>query len=225
MVDPFGVSGMPMDVMARILRNRRCELYVSFMYESINRFMAQPEFEKHLDALFGCEQWRKAQHMRDPSERKHYLYLLYRAQLKLAGATQVVHYDLCEGNRLIYAIFFATGSTKGCDLMKQAIWKIAPFGNYAFRGSDPAQPPLGLATTDLAPLRESIVAKFAGADWVAVERVEEFVASDESEYHTGQLKKGALKVMELDGVIEVDATSRARRFTYPSGTRLRIKRQ
>lgn len=53
MADPFGVSGTPMSVMERILGNPRCELYISFMYESINRFLTTEEFAPHLDELFG----------------------------------------------------------------------------------------------------------------------------------------------------------------------------
>ena len=59
MIDPFGVSGTPMNLIRRIFQNPKCEVYVSFMYESINRFMKSKEFEQHLDGLFGCDTWRK----------------------------------------------------------------------------------------------------------------------------------------------------------------------
>lgn len=38
MIDPFGVKGIPMKLISRILQNPKCEVYISFMYESINRF-------------------------------------------------------------------------------------------------------------------------------------------------------------------------------------------
>ena len=37
MIDPFGVKGMPMAVIRRILANPQCEVYVSFMWEAMNR--------------------------------------------------------------------------------------------------------------------------------------------------------------------------------------------
>ena len=38
MVDPFGVSDTPMSLIRRILENPKSEVYISFMYEYINRF-------------------------------------------------------------------------------------------------------------------------------------------------------------------------------------------
>jgi three-Cys-motif partner protein len=52
MIDPFGVSGTPMSIVRRILRNPKAEIYASFMYEAINRFKATSEFERHLTDLF-----------------------------------------------------------------------------------------------------------------------------------------------------------------------------
>ena len=54
MIDPFGVSETPMSTTARILDNPKSEVYISFMYESMNRFKEHPNFERHLDELFGC---------------------------------------------------------------------------------------------------------------------------------------------------------------------------
>ena len=54
MLDPFGVSDTPMKTVARILENPKSEVYVSFMYDSMTRFKEHPNFEEHLDGLFGC---------------------------------------------------------------------------------------------------------------------------------------------------------------------------
>lgn len=79
MVDPFGVSGTPMSVIERILRNPRSEVYVSFMYESINRFRKDPTFARRLDELFGSEDWRKGVDIEDGKQRKTFFYSLYEA--------------------------------------------------------------------------------------------------------------------------------------------------
>ncbi len=55
-----------------------------------------------------------------------------------------------------------------------------------------------------------------------IDDVLEFMASDEVEYHTGHLKKQVLKPMEIEGQIEVDESSRNRKKTYPSGSRIRF---
>ncbi len=119
MVDPFGVSDTPMEVIGRILRNPRSEVYVSFMYEFINRFKETPEFPRHLDRLFGTAVWRDGMEIKDQEDRKQFFYDLYESQLRSAGAEYVVHFEMYEGQRLVYAIFFGTHSLKGCDRMKQ----------------------------------------------------------------------------------------------------------
>jgi three-Cys-motif partner protein len=153
MIDPFGVSGTPMSVVRRLLQNPRCEIYFSLMYEWLNRFKASREFEPHLDELFGCRDWRDLIEIQDPEERRIALYALYERQLRDAGAKQVVHFDIFDGNRLKYSIFFASQHEVGVDRMKAAIWKAAPDGGFAFHGS--RTPELALvASPDFKPLKD-----------------------------------------------------------------------
>jgi three-Cys-motif partner protein len=216
MIDPFGVSDTPMAVIRRVLANPKCELYVSLMYESINRFCTITEFEPHLDALFGTPDWRSCGRLGDPDARRNAFYELYENQLRDAGARHVVHFDLCDGGRLVYSIFFATKNSLGCDRMKQAIWKVAPWGDSRFVGSRNPQTELGLVAPDFRPLVDALVAEFRGKGPVRIERIEEFVMSDRTEYHSGQLRSGALKPLENSG--RIVAGGRKRAGTYPDGT-------
>lgn len=223
MIDPFGVSGTPMEVIARILQNRKCEVYISFMYEAINRFKRSYEFEGHLDRLFGAKDWRDGMEIRDPRARKDFFYGLYKKQLRAAGAKNVVHLELYKGKQLVYAIFFGTQHWKGADRMKQAIWKVAPFGDFRFRGTHSRQLILGLDTVDYTPLREQIRAEFGERDWFDIQQIKEFVASDRTDCHTGQIRKHVLIPMEESGEIEIAERTRKRKKTFPEGTRLRFK--
>lgn len=108
MVDPFGLSDTPMSIIQRVLRHPKSEVYISFMYEAINRFKSTPEFASHLDALFGCPDWRNGVDIKAPDDKKDFFYSLYRNQLKQAGARYVIHFELYQGGRLVYAIFFGT---------------------------------------------------------------------------------------------------------------------
>ena len=135
MIDPFGVSGTPMKIIGRIFENPKSEVYISFMYRDINRFREHPNFERHLDELFGCPEWRQGMDLADGEERKSFFYGLCGRQLKRNGAQYVLRFELYEGEQLVYAIFFGTKSLDGCDKMKQAIWTVAPFGDFMFRGS------------------------------------------------------------------------------------------
>lgn len=220
MVDPFGVSGTPMTVLERILRGQKAELYVSFMYEAINRFSAAPEFEKHLNALFGTPDWRKGLALAGDA-KKEFFYGLYESQLRKAGAKHVLHFDLYEGNRLIYAIFFATPHWLGSDRMKQAIWRVTP-GDFEFHGTRSTQLTLGLDTVNYRPLQTALQTRFRGKGWTTIDQVVEFVGSDETDFHTGHLRKNALVPMEDQGLIEVDPDTRKKKHTYPADTKLRF---
>lgn len=222
MIDPFGVSETPMTTIGRILENPKSEVYISFMYEAINRFRGHTNFESHLDELFGCPEWRKGIDTLDGNGRKNFFYDLYESQLKSNGAQYVVHFELYEGERLVYTIFFGTQNLDGCDKMKQAIWKVAPFGDFKFRGSQIGQLTLGDSLVDFTPLQDTLSEHFSSKGWQRIEDLEDFVKSDATDFHSGHLKMRTLKPMEADGKIEVKPDTRKRPGTYPKGTILRF---
>ena len=222
MIDPFGVSETPMRVIGRILENPKSEVYVSFMYREINRFGEHPNFEIHLDELYGCTDWRKGLDLENSIERKDFFYDLYKSQLKTNGAQYVVRFELYKGEQLVYAIFFGTKSLEGCDKMKQAIWKVAPFGDFRFRGGHFSQLILGPDLVNFDLLKWTLQNEFGQKGWQTIENVEAFVKSDATDFHSGHLKKKTLKPMEASGRIEVKNDSRKRTGTYPKGTVLRF---
>ncbi len=222
MIDPFGVSETPMTTIARILANPKAEVYISFMYSFINRFLENPAFEPHLDELFGSKRWREAIDIRNPESRKRFIYGLYRDQLKSSGAKQVLHVEMYDDDRLVYAIFFGTQSLEGSDKMKEAIWKVDPSGNYTFRSGMDSQLHLGPTMVDYSPLKRALYEQFKSITEVSIEAVVDFVKSDETDFHSGQLRTHALRPMEAGGTIEVIPGTRRRRNTYPSGTKLRF---
>lgn len=221
MLDPFGVSGMPMSLVARVLKNPKAEMYISFMYESINRFKDSSEFAPHLDELFGTSNWRIGVAIEDSDERKQFFYGLYEQRLRAAGARHVVYFELFQGNRHIYTIFFATKHHVGCDRMKAAMWRADGSGSFSFRGQRGGQILLELGEPDFELLRRQLSEQFGRSTWVSVEDLTRWVQGDGTDFHEGHLK-GALRQMERDGRIQVDEASRKRKGTYPDGTRLRF---
>ena len=222
MMDPFGIRDVPLTVIAGILANPKCEVYVTFMWEQMNRFLTAPEFESHLDKMFDTRVWRKAISMQGDERRRH-LYGLYRAQLKDAGAKHVLRFHLFKGERRKYSLFFATGHVLGSDRMKKAMWKIAPFGDFSFRGGTADQlVMLGVAEPDFSVLAEALHRRFAGPERVTINEVLNFVRSDETMFHDSQVKVPVLKPMEETGRIEVNRRTGQRRFKYPDGCRIRF---
>jgi three-Cys-motif partner protein len=220
MIDPFSISDTPLSVIERLLRNPRSEVFISVMYEFINRFIRTPEFEKHLDELFGCKEWRNAVDISDSGKRKKFLFDLYINQLKKAGCKYVVNFDLYEGNRHVYTIFFGTQHLKGCDEMKKAIWKIVPSGNYRFVGTNSPQLTLSINSPNYDPLKKILQDRFIGKGWIGIEEIIDFVVSDETDYHSGQVKTTVLKPMEKNK--EIECKDRTRDFTYPEGTKIKF---
>ncbi|MCY4082250.1 MAG: three-Cys-motif partner protein TcmP [Caldilineaceae bacterium] len=226
MIDPFGVSDIPMSVIGRIMANPSTEVYISFMYEAINRFRSHPNFERHLDDLFGCNEWRQGLDIPEGRERKNFFYALYEESLRKAGANFVLLFELYRNERLVYAIFFATQRLEGCDVMKRAMWETAPFGDFKFRSGTANQLTLGLEPTSFTPLSEALQDEFGQKGWVNIEEAEEFVMSDKTEFHTGHLKRKTLLPMERVGELEARSSDpKRRRGSYKSGTQLRFLTQ
>jgi three-Cys-motif partner protein len=223
MIDPFGVKDVPLDVLRRFFQNDKSEAYISFMYESMNRFDEAPEFSEHLDALFGTDEWRGTFRIDDPDDRKQAVYALYERQLRAAGARHVVYFELFDAGRHVYTLFFATKHALGCDRMKQAMWKAAPDGNYRFVGSRMGQQSLDLTASVEPLLARELVREFSPAGMIGVELLTRYLQSDRSDFHSGQLKR-TLKYLEERGGLQIERSDgrRRRAGTYPDGTRLRF---
>ncbi|KUJ86491.1 MAG: hypothetical protein XD36_3086 [Halomonas sp. 54_146] len=110
----------------------------------------------------------------------------------------------------------------GTDKMKQAIWKIAPEGDFVYRGG--AGNELDLSVPNFQPLIQAISNEFSGK-WVTTKVIESFVGSDKTIFHSSQYKKNALRPLEEKGLLVIhpdDVNKRARRFTYKDNIRFKI---
>ncbi len=221
MIDPFGVSGVGVEHIHALMQYPSTEVYVSFMYEFIDRFKDHPNFELHLDDLFGCSDWRQGIDIPDSKERKEFFYGLYRKQLKLSGARHVLHFELYDGDKLKYALFFATQNDQGCDKMKQAMWKVAPTGGYSFRSDKLGQLSFESGVVDFKELERALISEFGMDQPIAFESVEEFMRSDKVLFHSGRLKSHLAR-MERESTLVVGKSPRRRRGTFPPDTILRF---
>ena len=191
---------------------------ISFMYEPIRRFHDRPEFKTHLDQLYGTTEWQQCMGMDETDEKKQFLHGLFQKQLKRKGAKHVVHFELWKDNRHVYTIYFTTGHAKGCDLMKQAVWRADPTGSYTLRGHAGRQG--FLFGTDTEPLTKQLKDQF-GHRATSIEKIEAFVMSDETIFHKGQLRKETLRPLEKQGRIAVNRPQGARGFAC--GKRITVR--
>jgi hypothetical protein len=115
-------------------------------------------------------------------------------------------------------MFYGTRSLAGVRLMKDAMWSVDPLTGSRFDDRLADQELLDL-DPDFSPLREAICAEFAGRE-VGVDEVEAFTLA-KTRYSASHYKRKVLAELEREGRLEV-TTQRAKRNTYPDGTRIRF---
>lgn len=218
MLDPFGVSGISMTLIRRLLAYPKTEVLISVMWESIRRFHETPEFERNLDELFATAAWRETTAL-PGEEARQATYELYERQLRDAGATNVLHFDLYRAGVLVYSLFFATKHDLGCYKMKEAIWKAAPDGRFVFRGERGGQLALDMSSPDYERLRKDLLQKLGDGHWTTIEQVERFMQSDRTLFC--RCKREGLKELERRGHIIVARPTGAKKGFFPAGTRIR----
>jgi hypothetical protein len=232
-IDPFGFKGVPFTVVARLMQNPRCECLITFMYESINRFLflAHPdaEIQAHFDELFGSKEWRRVLGESDPAKRRDQIVTFYRQ--RLLEAAYLHHVRTCEminrGNRTEYFLYFGTNSLVGLSKMQQAMWRADPERGQVFSDrTDTSQMVLLQPEPELRLLRKLLIAHFRGHRWVRIDEVENFIPQDTPYSEVIHLKRLTLKPMELEEppTIEVRRPPGVpnRPGDYPAETRIKF---
>lgn len=163
-IDPFGFKDIPFKVIKRIMENEKCEVFITFMYEEINRFMVNPKNHNILSETFGTSEWKKALELKDSQEKIKYLGGIYRKQMKEdARIKYVLEFSMINKfNKYDYLLFFGTNHIEGLKAMKNAMWKVDPYGNFKFSDftNNPNQPYLINPGPDLNKLENIVLSKF-----------------------------------------------------------------
>lgn len=220
MIDPFGVSDTPIQLVGDLLKRTKAEIFISVMYEHINRFLKTKQFNSHLTDLFGTPEWIDAFEIKRYEERKAFLLNLYKSQLKKHGASDVIHFELYRKNKLVYTIFFATTHWKGADKMKSAIWSAIPDGTFKFVGRKD-----GLAldsfSKDYSTLISQLINDFDG-QVLSTREILKYIGSDKTLFSTDGAKANVLKALEKSGNLVPIHDYRKRKFSYPPDFRFKI---
>lgn len=222
-IDPFGWSYTPIDILSSLLSSDKCEILLSFMYDSINRFLtdSNPTTVTHLTNLFGTDEFREVKNCPSPEDRKRLIRNLYARRLRETSGLQLVRsFDLYDHrNHTANMLTFGTRSLKGLKAMKEAMWSLDPVQGYSFHGLAGDQQMLFSPKPDITPLRRAILERFAGVK-VSVRTIERFVI-EETDYLTTHYKRQVLKVLEEEGIIKC-VSPQQRRYSYPPGTMLQF---
>jgi three-Cys-motif partner protein len=163
-IDPFGYSGLPLQLIRRFLERARTEALVNFMYEPISRFLPVKSQHQHMDALFGTNKWRAVleKNLR-LEERESFLRELYHEQLKTC-AKYVWPFQLKDPDRgrTMYYLFHCANHPKGIKVMKEVMYRKGTRGTYSYQGREFSQMALFSTEPNINELEHALLREFAG---------------------------------------------------------------
>jgi len=200
-IDPFGFRGLPFDLVRRLLKNPKIEIFVNVMVDSINRFLEHPDSQirQHIADLFGTP---KALEIAQTSTNRIVdLRRLYQQQL-LTCAKFVRYFEMRDqNNKPIYYLFFAGNHPLGHLRMKEAFWKVDATSGFCF--SDATNPnQLLLLEMDESPKLASELERDFAKQRVNVGVIEQHV-NDKTAF-LGSHMRSALAILESEKRIEVE---------------------
>ncbi len=227
LIDPFGWSGVPFELVHRLLSHRSCEVLVTFMYEEINRFLSLSAQVENFNGFFGTDAWEQVSSMTDPLERNRMLHGIYLRQLReSAGARFVRSFEMRNDRDLTdYYLFYASNNLLGLKKMKESMWRVDQSGEFRFSdATDPNQLVLFGREPQFDVLRQQVVHQFSGQE-TTVREIEEFVlvetAFRETHYKTQVLRP--LETADPPLLIPIDPPANRRPWTYvDSSMRIRF---
>lgn len=179
-VDPFGFSGLPFDLLARLLKHERSEAFITFMVDSINRFLTAPNevIREHIRALFGTDDVFNI--FSGASDRTDNLTRLYQSQLQKLGRF-VRSFEMRDKNgKIIYHLQFVTKHPLGHLRMKESMWRVDSEGDFRFSDATNPDQQVLFQTQHDKDLFEMLSSSFTGQT-VPVSRLKSFV-QDETPY-------------------------------------------
>lgn len=221
-IDPFGFSGIPFSLIERLLGHKRCEVFITFMVDAVNRFLEHPEDKvvQHIAEAFGGDDAVKI--AKGGGDRIVKLRELY--QSKLSSVAKYVRYFEMRDrqDRTQYYLFFATNHALGHSKMKEAMWKVDPDGDFRFSDATNPSQMILFEVDPTKVLAAQVREEFRSKGVVTGFDVRTFV-----ENKTAYVKKhmtAALKQEEESGHLKVEDLKtdgkKRRASSYPDGARL-----
>jgi three-Cys-motif partner protein len=201
-IDPFGFKGLPFELVHKLLKKPKTEVFVNVMIDSINRFLDGPDkkTKQHIVDLFGTSEALEV--AKDKVDRIVALRLLYQRQLSKC-AKFVRYFEMRNAqNRTTYYLFFATNHPLGHLKMKEAFWKVDPSSGFRFSdATDPDQ--LVLFEIDESPkLAKELHHHFMNRK-LLVAHVQKFVENETPFIATHM--RNALRLLEEQKKVSVDS--------------------
>ena len=215
-IDPFGFSGIPFTMIRRILRNPSCEVFITFMVNAVQRFVEHPvaAVRQEIEGLVGTNEVQQILVL--TGNRVEALRGLYQRQLRTA-ATFVRSFEIRDApEHILYYLFFASNNALGHEKMKDAMWGVAPEGDFRFVDNTDSDQLVLLRQDPTARLAADLAARFAGQTLQAAE-ILRFVMDETGFVH--KHTRAALNTLEGTGRLAVAPTKvdgkKRRKASFP----------
>ncbi|SDM23591.1 three-Cys-motif partner protein [Nonomuraea maritima] len=211
-VDPFGYSGLPMDLLTDLLAHPCTEVFVNFMVGHVQRFITRDGQERAMRSLFGMDVRDVLNGYSVDADRVEHLREVYVRQLReQVGFNFVQSFAMANSTGNIgYYLFHGTRHQLGVKLMKDAMWKVDPGAGCRFSDRLAGQDVLFTPEPDLRPLSEAILQHFAGTRSVPVSEIE-WYAILETPYRETHVRP-VLRPLEKHSAIKVNRPPGKRQF-------------
>jgi three-Cys-motif partner protein len=218
-VDPVGVKATPMRILQRLANFDKGEMLLYFAHDFVVRQCDAGLIDDALTDLFGTKDYRDAGSL-SGRQRSQFLHDLYKRQLHdMCGFPYIQSFAMYDmrGKRL-YDLYYCTREPIGLDRMKQAMWKVAPSGDYTFHDRLAGQDVLFSSQVNTQPLQDHLVSHYAGQAVDIKSIVDHVIVA--TPYHSSHVKRRTLAVLQKSG--KIASPNQTRASQYPDGTIVRF---
>jgi three-Cys-motif partner protein len=223
-IDPFGFSGVPFTLLCRLLKHRSSEALITFMVDSMNRFLETPneEIQKHIVEFFGTKEVLDI--AKRQGDRIKNLLNFYLEKLQPIGKFIRMFEMRNQNDRIIYHLVFVTNNPLGHLRMKEAMWKVDEEGDFRYSDSTNKDQAV-LFHVDHDEKLFHIMQSLFSKRLISVEVLRTYIR-DNTMYIDKHLTS-SLQYGEEKGILTVNAKkrdgSKRRRGTFPNGTLVTFK--
>lgn len=205
-IDPFGVTSVKMSTIEKIMRSKRKEVLILFMFNFVNRFLID-SVKKTLNDLFGTDKWKDISHLHG-ERREKAIIDIYRNQLKsFSRFVFPYRFSFPHKDRTLYYLFHLTHNLKGMSIMKSCFAEFNE-GEVEYVGKNKGTIYLfDIRKMKISDLKELLKKEYEGRIKTFRDIIEEKI--DETNYLEKDFKQ-AIKELEKDGYVYID---RRPRFT------------
>ena len=202
-IDPFGYTGLPLEVIADLLKYNGSEVFINFMVGHVQRFIMREGQESAIQGLFGMSPADVMENYDNDQSRVEHLRDVYVNQLRDVAKFPYVNCFAMhnETGNISYYLLHGTRHREGVKLMKAAMWKADPGAGSSFSDRLANQVVLFQPDPDLVPLEGAIKARYAVEGSLNPEDIRWFAVL-ETPYREVHVTK-LLRKWEKDGTIVV----------------------